>query len=139
MFFCKTVYGRNPDCFQHILLQSQTINSEVAKLYIYYETLKSNGDYPIIGVNTFLNPDESYVEQCGIELARGTEEEKRSQLTRLAEFKERNKNMSAQAMERLHKVAQSDAKVFEELMETVKYCSLGQITRTLHVTGGGQY
>lgn len=105
---------------------------------LYYETMKSTGAYPIIGVNTFLNPDASYVEQCGIELARGTEDEKRSQLTRLAEFKERNKDVSGQAMERLHRVAQSEGNVFEELMETVRSCSLGEITRTLY-KAGGQY
>ncbi len=104
---------------------------------LHYETLKSTGDYPIIGVNTFLNPD-SYTEQCGIELARGTEEEKKSQLTRLDEFKDRNKDLSGQAMERLQGVSQSDGNVFEELMETVKYCSLGEITRTLY-KAGGQY
>jgi len=100
--------------------------------------MKSTGAYPIIGVNTFLNPDASYVEQCGIELARGTEDEKRSQLTRLAEFKERNKDSAPAAMERLHRVAQSEGNVFEELMETVKSCSLGEITRTLY-RAGGQY
>lgn len=103
---------------------------------LYYETLKSTGDYPIIGVNTFLNPDTSYVEQCAIELARGTEEEKQSQLTRLAQFKERNKDKAPQAKECLYRVAQADANIFEELMETVKYCSLGEITQTLYRTGG---
>ncbi|MGC8660698.1 MAG: methylmalonyl-CoA mutase family protein, partial [Desulfomonilaceae bacterium] len=105
---------------------------------LYYETLKSTGAYPIIGVNTFLNPNSDYVEQCGIELARGTEEEKQSQLKRLAEFKERNREISPMAMGRLHKVAQSDGNIFEELMETVKSCSLGQITQTLY-KAGGQY
>lgn len=105
---------------------------------LYYETLKSTGDYPIIGVNTFLNQDTSYVEQCGIELARGTEDEKQSQLTRLAQFKERNQNEAIQAKERLYRVAQADANIFEELMETVKYCSLGEITQTLY-RAGGQY
>ncbi len=105
---------------------------------LHYESLKSTGAYPIIGVNTFLNPHSDYVEQCGIELARGTEEEKQSQLKRLAEFKELNIGMSSQAMERLQKVAQSDDNIFEELMETVKYCSLGEITQTLY-RAGGQY
>ena len=80
---------------------------------LYYETMKSTGDYPIIGVNTFLNPDTGYVEQCGIELARGTEEEKKSQLTRLAEFRDRNVDSAPAAMERLHRVAQSNGNVFE--------------------------
>ncbi|MDQ7783178.1 MAG: methylmalonyl-CoA mutase family protein [Desulfomonilaceae bacterium] len=105
---------------------------------IYYETLKSSGEYPIIGVNTFLNPHADYAEQCAVELARGTEEEKHSQLDRLREFKERNKETAPRALERLFRVAQSGGNIFEELMETVRYCSLGQISATLF-KAGGQY
>lgn len=105
---------------------------------LYYETLKSTGEYPIIGVNTFLNSDKVYLEQCALELARGTEEEKQSQLRRLREFKERNKEHSGPAREKLYRVAQSEGNIFEELMETVNYCSLGEITQTLY-RAGGQY
>jgi isobutyryl-CoA mutase len=105
---------------------------------LYYETMKTTGEYPIIGVNTFLNPQGNFMEQLGIELARGTEEEKKSQLERLADFKERNKAKSAQALEKLHRVAQSDGNIFEGLMEAVRHCSLGEITQTLY-KAGGQY
>lgn len=105
---------------------------------LHYETLKSSGEYPIIGVNTFLNPHSDYTEQCAVELARGTEEEKRSQLRRLQEFKDRNQDQAPEALERLRKVVQSGGNIFEELMETVKYCSLGQISSTLF-RAGGQY
>jgi methylmalonyl-CoA mutase len=105
---------------------------------IHYETLKSSGEYPIIGVNTFLNPHSDYVEQTSVELARGTEEEKQSQLRRLGEFKERNKDKAPMALEKLFHAAQSGGNIFEELMETVRYCSLGQISDTLF-RAGGQY
>ncbi len=105
---------------------------------LYYETLKSTGEYPIIGVNTFLRKDGDYMEQCALELARGTEEEKQSQLERLRRFKERNKEEAPKALERLFQVVLSNGNIFEELMETVRYCSLGQISETLF-RAGGQY
>lgn len=103
---------------------------------LYYETLKSTGEYPIIGVNTFLREDRDYLEQCAVELARGTEEEKQSQLGRLRQFQERNNNKASQAMDRLYRTVVSGENIFEELMETVKYCSLGQISETLFMAGG---
>ena len=103
---------------------------------LYYETLKASGDYPIIGVNTFLNPYADYTEQCSIELARATEDEKESQLRRLREFQEINKEKCSTALERLYQVAQSGGNIFEELMETVRHCSLGQISDTLFNAGG---
>jgi isobutyryl-CoA mutase len=105
---------------------------------LYYENLKSTGEYPIIGVNTFLNPYADYADQLKIELARATEEEKQSQLVRLKEFQERHKDTAPWALERLHRVAQSGENIFEELMETVKHCSLGQISQCLF-QAGGQY
>lgn len=105
---------------------------------MYYESLKVSGEYPIIGVNTFMNPHGTYMEQCAVELARGTDEEKASQLTRLKEFQERHKDECDRALDRLYRVAQSGRNIFEELMETVKSCSLGQITDTLF-RAGGQY
>lgn len=103
---------------------------------LHYEMLKSSGEYPIVGVNTFLNPDRDYTEQCAVELARATEEEKESQLQRLREFHERNKDTAPAALKRLQKVALAGGNIFEELMETVKYCSLGQISDTLFRVGG---
>ncbi|MGD9818507.1 MAG: fused isobutyryl-CoA mutase/GTPase IcmF [Desulfomonilaceae bacterium] len=105
---------------------------------LHYETLKSTGDYPIIGVTTFLKEDGFDLELTAVELARGTEQEKQSQLSRLREFKARNAEMAPQALERLFRVAQSGENLFEELMETTKYCSLGQISDTLY-RAGGQY
>ena len=106
---------------------------------LHYEYRKASGDYPIIGVNTFLNPKAETMDQtCSVELARATEEEKQSQLTRLRDFMDRNKDQSPLALDRLHRVALARENIFEELMETVKCCSLGQITETLF-RAGGQY
>jgi methylmalonyl-CoA mutase len=103
---------------------------------LHYEIRKSTGEYPIVGVNTFLNPEADYAEQCAIELARATEDEKQSQLRRLREFQERNKKDAAIALERLQRTALSGGNIFDELMETVKYCSLGQIGDLLFKVGG---
>jgi methylmalonyl-CoA mutase len=105
---------------------------------LYYESLKSSGEYPIIGVNTFLNPYADYSQQLSIELARATQEEKDSQLRRLGEFQEKHKNESGPALKKLQSVAKSGGNIFEELMETVKYCSLGEISDALY-QAGGQY
>jgi isobutyryl-CoA mutase len=111
--------------------------SKIQEESIYYETLKHTGEFPIIGVNTFMNPEENFKEtSSGLELMRATEEEKQSQLKRLSDFKRRNEAEAPKALERLQKAALSGANVFAELMETVKYCSLGQITKALFDVGG---
>ncbi len=103
---------------------------------LYYEMLKSSGEHPIIGVNTFLNPDATADAQCSVELARATEEEKDSQLRRLQEFQARNADQAPRQLERLQQVALENGNIFEALMETVRYCSLGQITQALFRVGG---
>ena len=104
--------------------------------------LKHSGEYPIIGVNTFRTPeadDEEFDQSTScLPLSRATEKEKQSQLKRLADFKKRNAKEAPAALERLQKVAVSGGNIFEELMETVRVCSLGQITEALY-TIGGQY
>ncbi len=111
--------------------------SKIQDESIYYETLKHTGELPIIGVNTFVHPQaEELFTSCELELARATEEEKQSQLTRLNEFHEKNKEECPAALKRLQKVALKGGNVFEELMETVRSCSLGQITQALYEVGG---
>lgn len=103
----------------------------------YYESLKTSGAYPIIGVNTFVNPAvDVEAEMDQLELRRGSEEEKRGQLRRLREFQARHQDESGPALERLKAVALNNGNVFAELMETVRTCSLGQITRALFEVGG---
>ena len=104
---------------------------------IYYETLKHTGAMPIIGVNTFRDPDAHDDELSeSVELARATEEEKESQLKRLADFHARHADQSPAALKRLQQAALAGDNIFAELMEAVKTCSLGQITGALYDVGG---
>ncbi|SFN30731.1 methylmalonyl-CoA mutase [Pseudonocardia ammonioxydans] len=103
-----------------------------------YEHRKHSGDLPIIGVNTFLKPDEGDEEPQEIELARATESEKRSQLERLEDFQSRHRTEAEQALRRLQDVATGDGNVFDELMKAARVCSLGQLT-TAFFEVGGQY
>ncbi|HJU21274.1 MAG TPA: fused isobutyryl-CoA mutase/GTPase IcmF [Casimicrobiaceae bacterium] len=102
---------------------------------LYYERRKHDGSYPIIGVNTFRNPHGD-VAPRKLELARSTEEEKESQLARLADFHARHANEAPAALERLKQVVIDDGNVFDELMSTVRVCSLGEITNALFEVGG---
>ncbi len=111
--------------------------SKIQEESIHYEILKHTGEYPIVGVNTFRDPDVSSDELSdAVELARASEEEKESQLTRLADFKSIHQNESTEALKRLQKVAFSGENIFAELMHTVRVCSLGQITQALYDIGG---
>ena len=102
---------------------------------LYYEHRKHDGSYPIVGVNTFRNPHGDRI-PAKLELARSTEEEKRGQLARLRDFQSRHAAESAALLERLREAVIRDENVFEVLMEAVRACSLGQITRTLFEVGG---
>lgn len=100
-----------------------------------YEHRKHDGTLPLIGVNTFLPPDGP-TEQADIELARGTEEEKQSQLTRLDDFHSTHKEQAPAALRRLQEAAMSGENAFAVLMDTARVCSLGQITEALFEVGG---
>lgn len=102
---------------------------------MYYEMKKHTGELPIIGVNTFINPNASE-EDYEIELARATEEEKEQQIINLRAFQERNRHVAPQALRRLQEVAMAGENIFAELMETVKVASLGQISAALYEVGG---
>jgi len=102
---------------------------------LFYERQKHDGSYPIIGVNTFRNPDGGAA-PAPIQLARSTDAEKQSQLERLRSFQERNADTAAPLLERLRRTVIEDGNTFEVLMEAVRGCSLGQITHTLYDVGG---
>ncbi len=111
--------------------------SKIQEESIYYEGLKHSGNLPIIGVNTFRDPDHVFDELSeSVELARATAEEKESQLKRLADFKKRNEKAAPEALEKLQNVVLAGDNIFEELMNTVRVCSLGQITQALYDVGG---
>ncbi|HEX2012736.1 MAG TPA: fused isobutyryl-CoA mutase/GTPase IcmF [Roseateles sp.] len=102
---------------------------------MHYEMLKHTGEYPIIGVNTFRNPHGEPVPEH-IELARSTEDEKQSQLNRLADFHQRHAAASGPMLKRLQQAVIENRNVFEVLMDAVRCCSLGQITSALFEVGG---
>ncbi len=111
--------------------------SKIQEESIHYEILKHTGDYPIVGVNTFRDPHVTSEELSdAVELARASEEEKESQLSRLADFKARHQNDAPAALKRLQEVAFAGENLFDELMRTVRVCSLGQITQALYDVGG---
>ncbi len=100
-----------------------------------YEHKKHDGSLPIIGVNTFRNPNGQTV-QAQLELARSTEEEKQSQLTRLQAFHARHQDAAPAKLQALQQAVIRDENVFAHLMEAVRVCSLGQITDALFEVGG---
>ena len=102
---------------------------------LHYESLKHTGELPIVGVNTFLSKKGSPTITPG-EVIRSTTEEKEWQIKNLDSFKERNTGSSEMALKKLQQVAVNNGNIFEELMETVKYCSLGEITHALYEVGG---
>jgi len=102
---------------------------------MHYEMLKHTGEYPIIGVNTFRNPHGDPVPEH-IELARSTDDEKQSQLARLADFHARHAAAAPAMLKRLQQAVLDNANVFEVLMDAVRVCSLGQITAALFEVGG---
>ncbi len=102
---------------------------------LYYESLKHSGDLPIVGVNTFLGKEGSPT-ILPDEVIRSTAEEKDQQIHNLRAFHQRNKPNSAEMLRRLQQVAVTNGNLFEELMTTVKYCSLGEITNALYSVGG---
>ena len=111
--------------------------SRIQEESMYYEHLKHSGDYPIIGVNTYRNPKADFdAESAALELIRASDEDKQEQLDRLADFQNRHRNGSGPALERLKQTALNGGNIFAELMETVKTCSLGQITGALYEVGG---
>lgn len=104
---------------------------------LYYETRKHDGSYPIIGVNTFTNPNEDHAVVTP-DLARSTEEEKISQIKRLRAYQKENEQASAEMLQRLKTTATSGGNVFAVLVEAARCCSLGDITDALF-EAGGQY
>jgi len=104
---------------------------------MYYEHLKHSGKLPLVGVNTFQDPDADYEDMADhLELSRATNSQKDNQLDRLSAFKQRHKNESKQALQDLKQTILEGGNIFEQLMETVKVCSLGTITNALYEVGG---
>ena len=109
--------------------------SKIQEESMHYEWLKHTGEYPIIGVNTFLGKDGSPTVLPG-EVIRTTEEEKQLQIQNLENFQKSNEDQSEEWLRKLQLSAINQQNLFEVMMEAVKYCSLGQITNALFEVGG---
>ncbi len=117
-------------------MESMYQRGKIQEESLHYESLKHSGEKPIIGVNTFQSDSETEEEEKEMELIRSTKEEKHQQIKNLKAFQDRNRETTEQAIQRLKKVAREDGNLFQELMETVKVASLGQITHALYEVGG---
>lgn len=109
--------------------------SKIQEESLYYETLKHNGDFPIIGVNTFLSSKGSPTVEPK-EVIRASEEEKQYQIEMLAELHKAHEAKIPELMSHIQHAAIQNKNIFEELMEVCKYASLGQITKALFEVGG---
>ncbi len=116
-------------------MESMYQRGKIQEESLYYETLKHTGEYPIIGVNTFLSKEGSPTLIPG-EVIRATEEEKLRQIQTLEALKAVNKNSADQKLNQLKLAAVKNQNLFEALIETVKSCSLGSITHALYEVGG---
>ena len=103
---------------------------------LYYESQKHSGELPIVGVNTFKSDLDGAEEEKEIELIRSTEEEKKQQIDNLDAFKKIHEETTSDALDKLKQTARENGNLFEELMETVKSASLGQISKALYEVGG---
>ena len=109
--------------------------SKIQEESLHYETLKHTGEYPIIGVNTFLSSKGSPT-ILPAEVIRATDDEKVHQIKTLENLHDSNKEIASKQLFELQQVAINNGNTFEKLMEVAKYCSLGQITTALFEVGG---
>ncbi len=117
-------------------MESMYQRSKIQEESLHYETLKDNGELPIIGVNTYLAKDvEAQMEQ-DIELTRASYEEKEEQITRLRDFQNQDLEKGKECLRNITQAALKDENIFEHILEAVRYCSLGQITEELYKVGG---
>ncbi|KIL52685.1 methylmalonyl-CoA mutase [Jeotgalibacillus campisalis] len=118
-------------------METQYQRGKIQEESMFYEMKKHTGELPIVGVNTYLNPNPPSEEDMdSMELARATKDEKESQITHLRAFQDAHGENTNQALERLKETAVAGGNLFAELMETVKVASLGQITHALYEVGG---
>ena len=118
-------------------METQYQRGKIQEESMYYEHLKHSGELPIIGVNTYLNPNPSSDEAIdSMEIARASKQEKDAQITNLQAFQASHTAQIDEALRRLKQVAVTGGNIFAELIETVKVASLGQITKALYEVGG---
>ncbi|MBN1374648.1 MAG: methylmalonyl-CoA mutase, partial [Dehalococcoidia bacterium] len=103
---------------------------------LLYEQRKHSGELPIIGVNTYINPDAKSLIPFDIQLSRSTIEEKKQQIENLRDFQKRNSALAKESLRKLQQTARDGGNIFEQMMETARCASLGQITGALYEVGG---
>ena len=109
--------------------------SKIQEDSLYYEMQKHTGEFPIIGVNTFLSSKGSPT-VLPQEVIRATEEEKEEQIRTIQNLHKKYSQESTESLKKLQQAAIHNKNIFAELMEAAKYCSLGQITKSLFEVGG---
>ena len=118
-------------------METQYQRGKIQDESMHYEMKKHTGELPIIGVNTYLNPNPPSEEAVNsMEIARATKEEKEGQIINLQAFQEKNKAFMEEALTKLKAAAMNGENIFAELMNCVRVASLGQITRALYDVGG---
>lgn len=118
-------------------METQYQRGKIQEESMHYEMKKHTGELPIIGVNTYLNPNPASEEDINnMEIARATKEEKETQISNLRNFQQKNETETEEALAHLKQVAVTGGNIFEELMTTVQKASLGQITHALYEVGG---
>lgn len=115
-------------------METQYQRSKIQEESMYYEMKKHSGELPIIGVNTFENPNSQ--EDAEIELSRADSSEKELQVAHVQEFQQQHDSEAKIALQRLKEAARRNQNIFAELMNTVRVASLGQITSVLYEVGG---
>ncbi|MGH8927548.1 MAG: methylmalonyl-CoA mutase family protein, partial [Acidimicrobiia bacterium] len=116
-------------------MERQYQRSRIQEESLYYERMKESGEYPVVGVNTFLSSQGSPIETPK-QLIRSTEADKNRRIEDLAEFRRRHQEMTPMALDALQKAAVNQDNLFRVLVETVKVATLGQITNALYQVGG---
>jgi methylmalonyl-CoA mutase len=116
-------------------METQYQRTKIQEESMLYEHQKHSGELPIIGVNTYLNPNAEEVGQIA-EVARSTTEEKDHQIRNLKAFQEQHAETAPEALARLQQVAEEGGNVFAELLNTTRVASLGQISAALYEVGG---
>src|SRR5690606_21781011 len=116
-------------------MERQYQRTRIQEESLHYERMKESGQYPVVGVNTFLSKEGSPFEEPD-GLVRATDEAKQAQIRSLEAFQDRNAGKLSPALERLAAAASAGENTFAALMEVSKIASLGQITRCLYDVGG---
>lgn len=118
-------------------METQYQRGKIQEESMHYEMKKHTGELPIIGVNTYLNPNPATEDDIdNMEIARASKDEKETQISNLLTFQATHADKTEAALSRLKDVAKTGGNIFEELMTTVKVASLGQITHALYEVGG---